>query len=147
MEHCISTSCLLQSIPGEIAASEPRKDHFPVQAQSKGDASALQACIPAAAAAMHTANSASSAVGPARQPVSLSSKKHEVSAYTADLLANGSGEDISFEELRAATWFAQQAHKQQVGAMKACQTFCTNQMMQKCLFAKVSMAFEKNCCV
>lgn len=128
---CISTSCLLQSMPGESAPSEPRKDLFPVQAQSKGDASALQAYIPPVAAAMQAANSASSAVGPAPQPVSLSSKKHEVSAYTTGLLAHGSGEEISFEEVRAATWFAQQAHMQKVRAMTACQTSCRHQRTQK----------------
>ncbi|KAL0028930.1 hypothetical protein WJX77_006541 [Trebouxia sp. C0004] len=60
------------------------------------------------AAPAEASDSAASAVGPARQPLSLQSKKHEVAAYTAVHLANSLGQDVSFEEVRAAKWLARQ---------------------------------------
>ncbi len=68
------------------------------------------------AAPAEAQDSAASAVGPAQRPVSLHSRKHEIAAYTADLLASSSGQEISFEEVRAAQWFERQA--QQVMAVR-----------------------------
>ena len=82
------------------------------------------------AAVAQPVNSAASAVGPARQPVSLSNKKHEVSAYTSDVLVDSSGKEVSFEEVRAAGWFARQAGgKQQArAALTYLLSLCTLQL-------------------
>ena len=110
----ISTLCPMQSMPGEHLASEPSKSWCPVEAQSMGEASALQAHVQDQTVAVQAVDSAASAVGPAHQPISFSSKKHEVSAYAADLLASSSGQEVSFEEVRAASWLARQERMQQV---------------------------------
>ena len=94
---------------GDYCASEPSKGQCPAEARTTREASALQAHVPAQTVAVQAAESAASAVGPAHQPVSLSRKKHEMSAYTADLFASNSG-----QEIRAASWFARQERMQQV---------------------------------
>ena len=99
---------------GDYCASEPSKGQCPAEARTTREASALQAHVPAQTVAVQAAESAASAVGPAHQPVSLSRKKHEMSAYTADLCASNSGQEVSFEEVRAASWFARQERMQQV---------------------------------
>lgn len=111
---CISILCLLQSMPGDYVASEPSKSQCPAEAQSTREASALQAHVQAQNVVVQAAGSAASAIGPAHQPVSLSRKQHEMSAYTADLLTSSSGQEVSFEEVRAASWFARQERMQQV---------------------------------
>ena len=97
---------------GDTFASKPSNP----SEQSKGAASALQPCTSDLAAAVP--QSAASAVGPAYQPLSLASKKHEVSAYTADCFASSSGQEVSFEEVRAANWLARQAFRQQVNILQ-----------------------------
>ena len=111
----ISILCLVQSMPGDLHVSEPSKRRCPAEAQSTCEASALLAHVQGQTAVVQAVESTASAVGPAHQPVSLSSKKHEVSAYTADVLANSSGQEVSFEEVRAASWLAKQACVKQVG--------------------------------
>lgn len=102
-------------MPGDLHASEPSKRRCPAEAQSTCEASALLAHVQGQTAVVQAVESTASAVGPAHQPVSLSSKKHEVSAYTADLLDNSSGQEVSFEEVRAASWLAKQDRMKQVG--------------------------------
>lgn len=104
-------------MPGDHFASEPSKTQCPAETHSTREAPALQAHVQDQAVAVQAAESAASAVGPAHQPVSLSRKKLEMSAYTAGLLASSSGQEISFEEVRAASWFARQERMRQV-------TFC-----------------------
>lgn len=104
-------------MPGDHVASEPSKSQCPAEGQSTHEASALQAHVQAQTVVVQAAESAASAVGPAHQAVSLSRKKHEMSAYTADLLTSSSGQEVSFEEVRAASWFTEQERMQQV-------TFC-----------------------
>ena len=97
-----SKPCLMQSISGQGLPVEaltclPGNDLHPPVAM--WDAAPAEAC-----------DSAASAVGPARQPLSLQSKKHEVAAYTAVHLADSPGQDVSFEEVRAAKWLARQTN-------------------------------------
>ncbi len=97
-----SKPCLMQSISGQGMPVEaltclPGNDlHPPV---ALWDAAPAEAC-----------DSAASAVGPARRPLSLQSKKHEVAAYTAVHLADSPGQEVSFEEVRAAKWLARQTN-------------------------------------
>jgi len=97
-----SKPCLVQSISGqgmpvEALACLPGNDlHPPV---ALWDAAPAEAC-----------NSAASAVGPARRPLSVQNKKHEVAAYTAVHLADSPGQEVSFEEVRAAKWLARQTN-------------------------------------
>ena len=97
-----SKPCLMQSISGQGMPVEaltclPGNDlHPPVALR---DAAPAEAC-----------DSAASAVGPARPPLSLQSKKHEVAAYTAVHLVNSPGQEVSFEEVRAAKWLARQTN-------------------------------------
>lgn len=102
-------------MPGEHHASEPIKRRCLAEAQSTCEASALQAHVQGQTAVAQAAESTASDVGPAHQPVSMSSKKHEVSSYTADLLVGSSGHEVSFEEVRAASWFARQDCRKKVG--------------------------------
>lgn len=105
----------MQSMPGEHHASEPSKRRCPAEAQSTCEASALQAHVQGQTAVVQAVESTASDVGPAHQPVSMSSKKHEVSSYTANLLVSSSGQEVSFEEVRAASWFARQDRRKKVG--------------------------------
>ena len=97
-----SKPCLMQSISGQGMPVEaltclPGNDlHPPV---ALWDTAPAEAC-----------DSAASAVGPARRPLSLQSKKHEVAAYTAVHLADSPGQEVSFEEVRAAKWLARQTN-------------------------------------
>jgi hypothetical protein len=86
-----------QGMPVEALTCLPGNDLRPPVAL--WDAAPAEAC-----------DSAASAVGPARRPLSLQSKKHEVAAYTAVHLANSLGQDVSFEEVRAAKWLARQTN-------------------------------------
>lgn len=100
-----SIGCLLQSTPDhgvsvEAVTSLPGRDSY--------------RSVASADAAPAAASDTLSAVGPAQRPTSLQSRKHEVAAYTADLLAGGSGQEVSFEEVRAAKWFAEHAKSVQV---------------------------------
>ena len=111
----ISLICLVQSMSGDLHASESSNRRWPAAAQSTCEASALLAHVQGQSGVLQARESTASAVGPAHQPVSLSSKKHEASAYTAELLANSSGQEVSFEEVRAASWFVRQDRIKQVG--------------------------------
>lgn len=102
-------------MPGEHHVSEPSKRRCPAEAQSTCEASALQAHVQGQNAVVRAVESTASDVGPAHQPVSMSSKKQEVSSYTADLLVSSSGQEVSFEEVRAASWFARQDRRKKVG--------------------------------
>ena len=53
--------------------------------------------------------SALSAVGPCQPNHALHKKKQEVAAYATNQIVNSSTQEVSFEELRAAKWFKQQA--------------------------------------
>ena len=53
--------------------------------------------------------SALSAVGPCQPYHALHKKKQELAAYATDQNVDSSSQEVSFEELRAARWFAKQA--------------------------------------
>ena len=102
-------------MPGHLHESEPSKRQCRAEAQPTCEASALLAHVPGQTAVAQAVDSRASAVGPAQQPISLPSQKHEVSAYMADLPAINSSQEVSFEEVRAASWLARQARMKQVG--------------------------------
>ncbi len=124
-----SKPCLMQSISGQGMPVEaltclPGNDlHPPV---ALWDAAPAEAC-----------DSAASAVGPARRPLSLQSKKYEVAAYTAVHLADSPGQEISFEEVRAAKWLARQTN---IMPRVRCSSFVTPYTTNVLLLVTISYA-------
>lgn len=98
-----SMCCALQSSSGQRRAAEPVVNH-----PEKGAYPSMHHPAPRVGASAQAPDSAASIVGPAHLPVSLQNMKREIAAYTADLLASNSGEEVSFEEVRAAKWLDRQ---------------------------------------